>query len=588
MKHKLRSRVLTVLLSVILTIGLLPVTVLAANTATVTINGQILIDGKPVQCGQGTAVLDEESGTLTLNNATINQESDCPVRVSDGELKVILIGKNTITSTSKRAFYCNTVNLTIQGTAGDSLIIETNSDGLQVDNGNLTIDGCNVDITSKNWGGMMCWQGTLTIQNGADITIDSYENSLIGDGGLFITNSTVNSTVHRTDLGTCAVFSNGSLNIENSILDASSGSDCAICSQGTLSIIGSVVKAQSPLDKYTIYGAGGFSLIGTWLDNVDNEVYDDNAIVENCVVINYNTGTVIGNPVIKRDVELRSDVELTIPAQTSLTIAEGITFINNGNIILNGSFINNNAFVFCADGSHAGGTVTCTSKAICVLCGNEYGELLSHNLVKTEGKEATCTEAGNEEYWICENCGKYFSDVGGKDEIKPTDTILDAKGHNYENGKCTVCSAIDPDVKVVITDGANGTWKKGGKDGLSFTSSADYELFQKVLVDRKELDVSNYTVKEGSTIVILKASYLNTLPVGKHILSIVSDTGTAETNFTVQAAAKMTATNITIDNAQSPQTGDNSNIALWIAVILFAGATLTGNFLYNRKKKDSK
>ena len=32
----------------------------------------------------------------------------------------------------------------------------------------------------------------------------------------------------------------------------------------------------------------------------------------------------------------------------------------------------------------------------------------SHTLKKTEAKAATCTEDGNNEYWTCEHCGKYF------------------------------------------------------------------------------------------------------------------------------------------------------------------------------------
>lgn len=52
----------------------------------------------------------------------------------------------------------------------------------------------------------------------------------------------------------------------------------------------------------------------------------------------------------------------------------------------------------------------------------------------------------------------------------------------------------------------------------------------------KNLDAANYTVKEGSTIVTLKAEYLETLSVGKHTLAIVSDTGTAAAEFTIQAA----------------------------------------------------
>ena len=129
----------------------------------------------------------------------------------------------------------------------------------------------------------------------------------------------------------------------------------------------------------------------------------------------------------------------------------------------------------------------------------------------------------------------------------------------------------------VITSGANSTWQKGGTDGLSFTSNAAFADFIKVQVDGKDLDASNYTVKEGSTIVTLNAAYLNTLSVGKHTLAIVSDTGTASTDFTIKAAAS--------DDTQSPQTGNSSNMMLWITLLFVSGTGLFGATAYNRKKK---
>ena len=204
-----------------------------------------------------------------------------------------------------------------------------------------------------------------------------------------------------------------------------------------------------------------------------------------------------------------------------------------------------------------------------------------HELKKTDAKEPTCTEDGNKEYWTCDTCDKYFSDENAETEIQLADTVIEATGHSYDNGKCTVCGEIDPDFKAVIIEGANGTWQKGTKDGLSFTSNAAFADFQKVQVDGKDLDASNYTVKEGSTIVTLKAEYLETLSVGKHTLAIVSDTGTATTEFTIKAAA-------VTDDTQSPQTGDNSNMMLWIALMLIAVCGLTGAMVYGQKKKYGK
>ena len=190
-------------------------------------------------------------------------------------------------------------------------------------------------------------------------------------------------------------------------------------------------------------------------------------------------------------------------------------------------------------------------------------------------KPATCTETGVTTYTATvEFNGQTYTDTKDVADIPAT-------GHSYDNGKCTVCGAIASDFKVIITAGANGSWQKGTKDGLTFTSNAANKYFQKVQVDGKDLDASNYTVKEGSTIVTLKTSYLETLSVGKHTLAIVSETGTATTEFTIKAAA-------VTDDTQSPQTGDDSNIALWIAVLRAAGTALTGTAVYSRKRKYSK
>lgn len=219
-----------------------------------------------------------------------------------------------------------------------------------------------------------------------------------------------------------------------------------------------------------------------------------------------------------------------------------------------------------------------------------------HKLTKTEEKAATCTEKGNEEYWACEVCGKYFSDEACTQEINLADTVIAATGHSYENGKCTVCGALDPDYvpfKPEIIAGTNGTWQKGSKDGMSFTSNAEFADFLKVQVDGKDVDKANYEVKEGSTIVTLKASYLETLTEGQHSLSIVSQTGTATTTFTIQGAsvtdpdgdanAPQTGDTTQKGDSTSPKTGDSSQPLLWMTLLLVAGGGL-GAMVYSKKR----
>ena len=57
-----------------------------------------------------------------------------------------------------------------------------------------------------------------------------------------------------------------------------------------------------------------------------------------------------------------------------------------------------------------------------------------------------------------------------------------------------------------------------------------------------EVGADNFVLTSGSTIVTLKTSFVKTLGVGEHKLSVVSTTGTAETTFTIAEAAKPTPT----------------------------------------------
>ncbi|MGN0155259.1 MAG: leucine-rich repeat protein [Lachnospiraceae bacterium] len=69
----------------------------------------------------------------------------------------------------------------------------------------------------------------------------------------------------------------------------------------------------------------------------------------------------------------------------------------------------------------------------CSLCGEEK-TVKCHNLVKFEGKDATCLENGTKEYWYCDICNRYFADDKAKTEIVEdieTWKVIHADGHKY-------------------------------------------------------------------------------------------------------------------------------------------------------------
>lgn len=125
-----------------------------------------------------------------------------------------------------------------------------------------------------------------------------------------------------------------------------------------------------------------------------------------------------------------------------------------------------------------------------------------------------------------------------------------------------------------ILDGANSSWTKNSDESLSIRGSGEFSKFVGVKVDGILVDAKNYTVKEGSTIVTLKADYLNTFSAGSHTLEIVWTDGSASTTFTVKA--------------DSPQTGDNSMMGLWIALLFVSGFGVVTTTVYTKKRKSVK
>ena len=145
-------------------------------------------------------------------------------------------------------------------------------------------------------------------------------------------------------------------------------------------------------------------------------------------------------------------------------------------------------------------------------------------------------------HWHVCRCGEVLDKAEHTFEwVVDKPATVEAKGEKHQ--ECTVCGEKGKSEEIAILtpeiiDGKGQTVVIDAAKDLSFRSSAPIEFFQKVLVDDKEVAAENYVLTEGSTIVTLKTSFLKTLGVGEHKLSVVSATGTAETTFTVAEAAK--------------------------------------------------
>ncbi len=81
--------------------------------------------------------------------------------------------------------------------------------------------------------------------------------------------------------------------------------------------------------------------------------------------------------------------------------------------------------------------------------GNEWGFKVtsvkraskSHMMELIPAKEATCIEEGNNSYYYCSECNKYFKDEAGTIETTISDEIIPVKkDHEYVNGYCKYCN----------------------------------------------------------------------------------------------------------------------------------------------------
>lgn len=75
-----------------------------------------------------------------------------------------------------------------------------------------------------------------------------------------------------------------------------------------------------------------------------------------------------------------------------------------------------------------------------------------HNMKAVAAKDPTCNEQGNSAYWVCQSCG-LVTDANGK--VLSAVPTIPAKGHNYQDGVCTVCGASENAAVPETGDGAN-------------------------------------------------------------------------------------------------------------------------------------
>lgn len=250
-----------------------------------------------------------------------------------------------------------------------------------------------------------------------------------------------------------------------------------------------------------------------------------------------------------------------------------------------------------------------------------HTDIQHHNAVA-----ATCMAKGCMEYWTCSSAGcagKYYVDSTCQVAVASVEVPVDSHNHvgtgywsKDAEGHAFICACgavmisgthvyvndADPDCDqcgykrfYVITGGANAAYETGSENGLTITADGAFQFFRDITVDGRTVDRGNYEVREGSTIVTLKKSYLDTLASGTHEIRVLyTDGKVASTQFTVQEKVNTDSGDTDIDDntdtasvdtrkAISPKTGEPYQSAQWETVMAVCAAVAAGILVLLRK-----
>lgn len=296
------------------------------------------------------------------------------------------------------------------------------------------------------------------------------------------------------------------------------------------------------------------------------------------------------------------------PTKTDAALTTGQALAVPGGITVCVDHIEGDTLTFQIEGKfvpheHTGGIATCSKKAICEKCGEEYGDYDTTRHLHTERrgvKEATQEEEGYTGDLYCVDCNTMLEKGKTIDklpvvppEVKPhPDVPPEVKPDPDVPPAVEPTPDVKPETKPsvstppIMLNGEQSVVIKSETEEMNaeFRSSAPIDTFLRVEMDGATLvQDQDYSVRSGSTIVSLLPSYIASLTEGEHQISIVSTVGTASAKFSVLTSAKKDDTgtgdktseedkkldDINTDKTKdsgikSPQCGETHGLKFWL------------------------
>ena len=225
-----------------------------------------------------------------------------------------------------------------------------------------------------------------------------------------------------------------------------------------------------------------------------------------------------------------------------------------------------------------GGTATCTHKAVCTVCGGEYGEMAAHSFTAEKAEAqylksaATCTEKAVY-YKSCAACG--LNSEGTADEA----TFFSGNALDHDWGAWTQNSdekthtrICKRDTSHTETEDCHGGMATCTHKAVCTVCGGEYGE----LDPKNHTNLKHFPAKAATKTTEGNIEYWYCEGCGKYFSE---KDGTKEIKKADTVTAKLK------DDSQFPQTGDTSNLVLWIALLFVSSGAAIGTTIVSRKKK---
>ena len=602
----MKKKLFAILLSIVMVAGLLPTVAFAAENYNLYVNGEQFTSEKlSIACGEGTASYDPNTKTLTLNNATITnggKSDESPkygIRVvGDTDLTIKLSGTNSITLDNGGGIFADGSSDNYNIIGDGKLTINVKWDALYTLNGNISIsEGAELDITSAQGCGITSYNKGIISIDGAKVAVSSYytaasakeleikNNSEVvliasadqfnavymgdenGAGKIEIINSKVEATSYYP-----ALFTEGNLTVNGGEVKCTSTADGAIWTKGNILIKGGAKVTTD--SKYPMGGNGSFTVEEAEIDAKNTNENNIPAIFDESV------------PVIADGYHLNyakavdsegTEIDLLSSGTQYFALYKNVHFITKAVYPV--------SFIVTPDG-------------------------LTNVVVKVNGQEVTGSvslEAGTYPVEVtADNCKAYTGNITITADAKthtqtiamtylPADyTKVDeaiAKANALNKDEYKDFTAVEAAVNAVVRDkniteqSEVDAMAKAIEDAIAALQykDADYTKVDAAIAKANALnknDYKDFSGVEAAVKAVVRGKNITEQSEVDKMAKAIEDA--------IAALEKKPASTKPGTSDKSPQTGDTSNFALWIALLFISSGAAIGTTVVSKKKKYNK